>query len=74
MKQALTILFAPFWQIFWQLELLDIFKDANIIINILKADIYTKTTEGEFLVSYQPRSKLKTFSYLIRRELFSRNF
>jgi hypothetical protein len=37
------------------------------------AEIYYHT-EGKFLVSDQPHSKLITFSYLIRRELFSRNF
>jgi hypothetical protein len=31
-------------------------------------------TEGKVLVSYLPQSKLVTFSYLISREFFSRNF
>jgi hypothetical protein len=32
------------------------------------------TSEGKFLVMDQPLSKLITFYYTIRRELFSRNF
>jgi hypothetical protein len=35
---------------------------------------YIKEPEGKFLVREQPHSKLITFSYLIRGELFSTNF
>jgi hypothetical protein len=34
---------------------------------------YSGLPEGKFLVRDKPRSKLITFSYLIRRELFSTN-
>jgi hypothetical protein len=33
-----------------------------------------RTPEGKFLVRDQPHPKLITYSYLIRKELFSRNF
>jgi hypothetical protein len=47
---------------------------AQTVLKYFNVCQLIKESESKLLIGDQPHSKLATFSYLIRRELFLRNF